>query len=456
MKDYQPSYVYQITHLPSGLKYIGSRWSSKLTDNNIYHDLGSVYFSSSTSDIFSTKIQKEYPHEYEYIILRRFNSAYEAQLCEEVLHEYFDVAKNPEFENKYKAKANKHKFPYLEKGQCVVYNELTRDFEVIFVEHMQEHHRYQTTGMKTVKNIYTNETKYVKIDEELGDGWVHIHHGTVNIIDENGVTRKITCEQYKNGTYSTKTSGKVIVRDIKEMGDWKLIESTEYDKEKHQTAMSNKITVYNTITQKTQSVNKNDPRLKTGEIEKLVPVKGDKKWVTQSEYKTGKYESVLSGMATLTKNDKTITVPTEDVTFYKEQGWRGVGSLSVFTEESYTKRRKSLQKVDESGMSGYDKRSRNYSKTVLKIGNDGLTIAEKRSMKIAETRKKKIGKLNLFDSEGTLIDTDYLLDLSRTYGIPRDCFDRCLKDKQGFFSKRPSVAKKKGLERFMGWYVERV
>jgi hypothetical protein len=79
MKDnYRLSYVYQITHLPSGLKYIGSRWSSILTHDSIYKDLGIMYFSSSSSNLFSKKRQVEFPFEYKYDVLRYFRTAYEA------------------------------------------------------------------------------------------------------------------------------------------------------------------------------------------------------------------------------------------------------------------------------------------------------------------------------------------------------------------------------------------
>ncbi len=90
-------YVYIITELSTGVKYIGSRSCS----NHPSMDIGHSYFSSSTDKTFM-KNQKENRTNYTYEILSIFKSRYEAVTEEIRLHNLHDVGINKEFYNKSK------------------------------------------------------------------------------------------------------------------------------------------------------------------------------------------------------------------------------------------------------------------------------------------------------------------------------------------------------------------
>ena len=87
-------YTYQIVELSTNKKYIGVRSS----DIEPRLDIGHVYFSSS-SDIKFIKRQKEFPNDYEYIVLSIHESREDANKEEMYLHEKYDVASSINFYN---------------------------------------------------------------------------------------------------------------------------------------------------------------------------------------------------------------------------------------------------------------------------------------------------------------------------------------------------------------------
>ena len=87
-------YVYRITNNKLNKHYYGKR-SSRIPPNQ---DLGFYYFSSSR-DLEFIKDQKVNREDYKYKIVRNFRTEKEAITFEILLHDKFDVAKNPSFYN---------------------------------------------------------------------------------------------------------------------------------------------------------------------------------------------------------------------------------------------------------------------------------------------------------------------------------------------------------------------
>ena len=89
------NYVYQITELSTGMKYIGSR-GCKIDD--VYKDL-KKYKSSTTNKCFKIS-QKLNPLNYHYEILSYHTTREEANLAECDLHDLYNVKANSFFYNK--------------------------------------------------------------------------------------------------------------------------------------------------------------------------------------------------------------------------------------------------------------------------------------------------------------------------------------------------------------------
>lgn len=98
-------YVYKISNISNNMCYIGSR-SSTLEPEK---DLGYVYMSSSLDKNFIND-QKKNRENYKYEVLKLFSSRNEADEYESILHEHYNVNKNPMFYNR--AKQTSTKFRY--------------------------------------------------------------------------------------------------------------------------------------------------------------------------------------------------------------------------------------------------------------------------------------------------------------------------------------------------------
>lgn len=90
-------YVYRIKNIISNKHYYGCRSTNTLPTN----DLGIKYFSSSTDNEFISD-QRANPRNYKYIVVRLFNTRVEAMSFETMLHNKFNVGRNPNFYNKVK------------------------------------------------------------------------------------------------------------------------------------------------------------------------------------------------------------------------------------------------------------------------------------------------------------------------------------------------------------------
>ena len=88
-------YVYKSKNKINQMEYIGVRSSTEMPIN----DLGKKYFSSSTDkDFISEQILN--PSNFEYIILKEFDTRKNAAEYEEMLHYKWNVKNNPLFYNK--------------------------------------------------------------------------------------------------------------------------------------------------------------------------------------------------------------------------------------------------------------------------------------------------------------------------------------------------------------------
>ena len=100
------SYVYRITHLPSGFHYYGSRFC--IMKNRYSHEALEdlkKYQSSSKNENWKQRI-KEYPEEFKFKIIKKFYEnrkigEMKALNYEAKLHNKFDVVNNPKFINRH-------------------------------------------------------------------------------------------------------------------------------------------------------------------------------------------------------------------------------------------------------------------------------------------------------------------------------------------------------------------
>jgi len=88
-------YVYRITNKITSKHYYGMRTSSEIPEK----DLGIKYYSSFTNKFFKID-QIKNPDHYKYKIVKKFNSRYDANEYEKLLHLKFDVKNNTNFINR--------------------------------------------------------------------------------------------------------------------------------------------------------------------------------------------------------------------------------------------------------------------------------------------------------------------------------------------------------------------
>lgn len=88
------NYVYMITEISTGMKYIGSRGTNR---ESPLQDL--IKYRSSSKNKDFKKRQMENPNDYKYEILSLHDTRLEALVEESQLHEYYDVKCNPYFYN---------------------------------------------------------------------------------------------------------------------------------------------------------------------------------------------------------------------------------------------------------------------------------------------------------------------------------------------------------------------
>ncbi len=90
-------YVYQIIHKWSGRRYVGVR----SCDGRPEEDIGIKYFSSSRDKAFIEE-QRMFKHKFNYEVLEEFDTREAAIKREIEIHDFCDIANNPDFYNKAK------------------------------------------------------------------------------------------------------------------------------------------------------------------------------------------------------------------------------------------------------------------------------------------------------------------------------------------------------------------
>jgi hypothetical protein len=173
-------YTYQIVELSTNKKYIGVRSS----DIEPHLDIGHIYFSSS-SDIKFIKRQKEFPNDYEYIVLSIHESREDANKEEMYLHEKYDVASSINFYNK----ANSGSINFNSVGMVVVRDKDGNTFQVSI-----------------------NDERY-----KSGD-LVHIANGYVSVVDKEGNNIKVSINdpRYLSGDLVHNMVGKKLTNEHKQ------------------------------------------------------------------------------------------------------------------------------------------------------------------------------------------------------------------------------------------------
>lgn len=170
------NYVYLITEISSGLKYIGVRSCDVDPTNDL-----KLYKSSSRNKEFLQR-QKEFPNDYKYEILSFHDTREDASNEEIRLHELYNVAINPTFINNAKQTSTK----------------------------------FDTTGKVTVKDEHGNTMQVSKLDPRYISGeLVHIFTGTTTVKDIDGNLYQVSLDdpRYLSGELVHINTNKVPVKD---------------------------------------------------------------------------------------------------------------------------------------------------------------------------------------------------------------------------------------------------
>jgi hypothetical protein len=173
-------YTYQIVELSTNKKYIGVRSS----DIEPHLDIGHIYFSSS-SDIKFIKRQKEFPNDYEYIVLSIHESREDANKEEMYLHEKYDVASSINFYN------------IVNSGSI----------------------NFNSVGMVVVRDKDGNTFQVSINDERYKSGdLVPIANGYVSVVDKEGNNMKVSINdpRYLSGDLVHNMVGKKLTNEHKQ------------------------------------------------------------------------------------------------------------------------------------------------------------------------------------------------------------------------------------------------
>jgi hypothetical protein len=181
------NYVYQITELSTGMKYIGSR-GCKIDD--VYKDL-KKYKSSTTNKCFKIS-QKLNPLNYHYEILSYHTTREEANLAEGELHDLYDVKVNLSFYNK----TNRTENGFGASGKTCVKDKYGNAFLVNCDDprFLSGELISTTKGKVCVKDKFGNSFHVDKNDARLITGEVEsFTKGKTVVKDKNGNMSQVDC-----------------------------------------------------------------------------------------------------------------------------------------------------------------------------------------------------------------------------------------------------------------------
>jgi hypothetical protein len=205
-------YVYKITNNNPQDKqkyYIGVRSTTHTNPHNdMNYNSSSTYLKQILCEIGHKNFSKE--------ILSIWKTRKEANDEEVRLHELYDVARNPEFYNKAKAKGD----TFCTEGMVYVINNITGKSDFVTIEESRDKskYHYHHTNVVSCKNIVTGESVRVTKEEYKNNpNLAHTVKGTVTAIDkETGIRRQVTLEEFKNNPNLVgQNIGKIVVTDTR-------------------------------------------------------------------------------------------------------------------------------------------------------------------------------------------------------------------------------------------------
>ena len=205
-------YVYKIINgdpIDHRKFYIGVRSTHHQDPNNdTNYRSSSKYLKQALLEIGHKNFSKE--------ILSVWETREEANAEEVRLHNLFDVARNPEYYNKSKARSKR----FCTEGMTTAKNILTGENEFVTVEEARDKSKYQPLYYDTVNVIDVITGEKVRVTKEEYENNPNLQHtvkGTVTVLDlETGIRRQVTIEEFKNNPNLVgQQKGKVNVVDIR-------------------------------------------------------------------------------------------------------------------------------------------------------------------------------------------------------------------------------------------------
>ena len=206
------NYVYQITELSTGMKYIGSRGTNK----SIALDDLKSYQSSSSNKEFKRN-QRNNPLNYYYEILSYQPTRKDANHAENILHEKYNVALNSLFYNR--ANAIYNSFGVCNRNKTIVKDKNNKVFQCDINDPLFLSGEYISISKNTVV-IYCDEInafKRVPCDSVLNVLAKYPTSGHTTGVDKYGKTHYVKCNDTRmlSGELVGMATGFVSVRDIK-------------------------------------------------------------------------------------------------------------------------------------------------------------------------------------------------------------------------------------------------
>ena len=277
------NYVYQITELSTGMKYIGSRGTTNKTP---YNDL--IQYQSSSTDKAFKQSQKDNPSNFNYEIISYHDTRKDATIQESHLHVKYNVKDNLRYYNKVNQTANgfctagyttvyngisnifvsmysveRQIYPHINKDKIVVYSCLLKHHVQIYASEYNNKD-YITPFHNKIPVKYNGYNILIdKDDIRYKNTLFHVNCGMVRVVID-GEVKVITTDEYKNGTYQFINQNKVCVKNTD--GKWVQLDrdSNEYRAGNFTKMLDGKVFVRNKGG--VLLVNNDDPRFLNGDL----------------------------------------------------------------------------------------------------------------------------------------------------------------------------------------------
>jgi hypothetical protein len=192
------------------------------------------------------------------------------------------------------------RYVFHTKGKTYCYNMVTHEYEYIDKDVYQAnkdiymnitqknlpnvvHNMYDPITNKVTKISYS-EVQTINATRSKKDRLLRVLNHKVSVVDDDGITRVITLEEYRKGGYAHKHTGSVKVFDTLDQ-TFKSISKDTYDQnpQQYNTSTKGKVLAYDTVEQKNVLIDKKlfDKQRYVGQTKNLTSVydKVDQKWV---------------------------------------------------------------------------------------------------------------------------------------------------------------------------------